>query len=154
MITWLFEKFPPRRLLKFIITGGIALAIDMVLYYMLTRYGHIHYLVSRALSLCVAIVWNFSINRLWTFRAVSGGVMNQASRFLTVIVLTSCLSLALMHVGVSSLHLNDLLVLIVISGFITLFNFTAHSLWSYAEREVSSGDKRNSAEEGILGRSE
>lgn len=133
MISVLLEKFPIRRLTKFVITGGVALVIDMVIYFILTRYGHIHYLLSRTLSLSIAVIWNFSINRIWTFRIVSGDIIGQVSRFLVVISVTSCLNLVLMHIGVSYLHLNDLLVIILISAFITLFNFTAHSFWSYAK---------------------
>lgn len=134
MISWLLDKFPPQRLLRFIVTGGTALAIDMAIYFVLTRYGHLYYLWSRVISLAVAIIWNFTVNRQWTFRAVSGDVMIQVSRFLAVILVTSLANLMLMHVGISYLHLNDLFVLVFVSGFITIFNFTAHSFWSYAEK--------------------
>lgn len=134
MIIGLFKNVPIRRLVKFIITGGIALAIDMTIYFFLTRYGHLHYLLSRVVSLVVAIVWNFSVNRIWTFRAVSEGVIIQAPRFLVVISATSCLNLFLMHVGVAYLYWNDLIVLLLVSALITIFNFTAHSFWSYAQK--------------------
>lgn len=128
----LLQWFPFRKLVKFVITGGIALGVDMTLYYFLTRYGHVYYLLARILSLGVAIVWSFTVNRQWTFRAVEGDARKQAVKFVTVILFTSLLSLGLMHVGVTLLHFHDLVVILAVSVMTTLINFSAHSLWSYA----------------------
>ena len=131
MLLQIVEKMPWQRLARFIITGGAALLIDVVIYFILTRYFDIYYLLSRTFSLGIAIVWNFSVNRHWTFEAASGRVKEQVLKFLVVIGSTSLLSLVLMHIGVSYLHLNDLLVLLVASVITTLINFLAHSFWSY-----------------------
>lgn len=126
------QWFPFRKLVKFVITGGIALGIDVAIYYLLTRYGQVYYLLARALSLGVAIVWSFMVNRQWTFRATEGDARKQAAKFVVVILFTSLLSLGLMHVGVTLLHFHDLVVILVVSVITTLINFSAHSLWSYA----------------------
>jgi len=128
------KKLPWQRFLKFLITGGSALLLDFLIYLALTRLVHLPYLGSRAISLGVAMIWNFSLNRHWTFQAKEGGVATQATRFLIVMTTTSLLSLALMRVGVSFLGFNDILVIIVVAALITLINFSAHYLWSYARR--------------------
>ncbi len=132
MIVLFLKKLPWQRFLKFLITGGMALLIDVTLYFLLTRFGGLYYLLARTLSLGVAIVWSFQLNRHWTFQATEGNVRTQAVKFLVVIISTSLLSLGLMHIGVALLHFYDLLVLFVVSVLITLLNFSAHSLWSYA----------------------
>jgi putative flippase GtrA len=137
MFLHLMERIPLIRLMKFAITGGSALVIDVAIYFVLTRFLSIPYLVSRTVSLTVAIFWNFTLNRYWTFQAVDGNVGRQFSRFLIVIVSTSALNLALMRIGVSYLHLYDLLVIGIISVLIMMINFFAHSLWSYADRGTS-----------------
>lgn len=135
------QKVPWWKLTKFILTGGVALAIDVAIYYALTRYGGIYYLLARTFSLSVAILWNFSINRYWTFQATEGKVSRQALRFILVILSTSLLSLGMMKVGVSILHFHDLSVLLVVSAITTLINFSAHSLWSY--KKENSGPSAN-----------
>lgn len=135
MLNQIVEKIPWQRLVKFIITGGVALLIDVVIYFILTRYFDIYYLLSRAISLGIAIVWNFTVNRFWTFQATSGKIRGQALRFLTVIISTSLLSLGLMHIGVSLLYLDDLFVLLTVAVITTLINFSAHSFWSYARKD-------------------
>lgn len=134
----MFEIFPWHKLAKFLVTGGTALLVDMGIYFICTRYFGFHYLLSRVVSLAVAIVWNYSINRYWTFEAGAGKISRQFPRFLTVITLTSMLNLVLMRIGVEYLKLNDLLVILIVSGLIALINFSAHFLWSYAnERKAS-----------------
>lgn len=133
MFSRFLEWFPFWKLVKFVITGGIALGIDVAIYYLLTRFGDMYYLLARTFSLSVAIVWSFTVNRQWTFRATTGDMRKQAIKFIIVILSTSLLSLGLMHVGVTLLHFHDLFVLLVVAVFTTLINFSAHSLWSYAE---------------------
>lgn len=91
-----------------------------------------YYLLARILSLGVAIIWSFTVNRQWTFRAIEGDACKQVVKFVIVILATSLLSLGLMHVGVTLLHFHDLAVILVVSVITTLINFSAHSLWSYA----------------------
>ncbi len=125
------KKFPWARLIKFAIVGGIAFAIDFAIYLLLTRMLHVPYLLSRCFSIGAAMAWNFSLNRTWTFQAQSGKMSRQAARFTVVMVITSGLNLGLMRLGVSTLHLNDLLVLVAVSLLIMLVNFCAHHFWSY-----------------------
>ncbi len=124
------------RFSKFLAIGGSALLLDISLYYILTRYFSVTYLLSRSISLGVAIFWNFYLNRIWTFAAQKDLVLPQFGRFLVVIGSTSLLNLFCMHVGVSVLGINDLVVILCISVLLTLINFIAHSFWSYAIKQV------------------
>jgi putative flippase GtrA len=127
----MIRKLPWAQLIKFGITGGIAFAIDFAIYFGLTRFAHMPYLLSRTISLGVAMIWNFLANRYWTFRATTGHMGQQAVRFLIVMGITSLLNLWLMHLGVSVLHLHDLVVMVAASLIIMVINFCAHRLWSY-----------------------
>lgn len=135
MLAQLWQRVPWWKLVKFVITGGVALGIDVGIYYILTRFEGLYFLFARTLSLGVAILWSFSINRSWTFRATEGKIRRQAPRFLVVILSTSLLSLGLMKVGVSYFHFHDIAVLFVVAVFTTLLNFSAHYFWSYAEKK-------------------
>lgn len=128
------EQIPWRRLVKFALTGGSALVLDMTIYYSLTRGMGVYYLVARTFSLGIAIVWSFMINRHWTFKATDGKVYQQATRFLIVITITSLLNLAILHIGVAYFHFYDLFVIVFAAALIMLINFSAHSCWSYAKR--------------------
>jgi putative flippase GtrA len=137
----LMNKIPWKRLFRFAMVGGSAFVIDFATYYMLTRVGHVPYLLGRIISISGAMLWNFTLNRNWTFQAKKGGVSQQAPRFLTVMAATSLLNLVLMRIGVSYFHLNDLLVMIGVSLCIMLINFFAHQQWSYAPRSSTTASK-------------
>lgn len=135
MLPMLLYHFPLRRFLKFAITGGSALAIDMAVYILCTRKLGIPYIPSRALSLAVAVVWSFTLNRQWTFRATAGNIRQQAPRFLAVLVCTSIINLALMKFGITVLRLYDIAVILINSVIIVFINFYAHALWSYKKTD-------------------
>ena len=125
------RPLPWGKLIKFGVVGGTALALDFGIYFLLTRFGHLPYLGSRAISIASAFAWNFTLNRYWTFKAHTGDVRRQATRFTITMVCTSLLNLGLMHVGVSILHGPDLLVILIVSALIMGINYLVHSLWSY-----------------------
>lgn len=127
------DKIPWGKLIKFSFVGGTAFALDFAIYFILTRYGHVPYLLSRVISIACAFAWNFLMNRNWTFQARDGAMSRQACRFIIVMGTTSLLNLVLMHIGVSILRLHDLLVIILVSLLIMGVNFFAHSRWSYRE---------------------
>ena len=129
--TRLLARLPWQRLIKYVITGGMAIAIDFAIYYLLTRFLYLPYLASRTASFGVALVWNFTVNRNWTFQAKTGIVSRQATRFLIVMGVTLLLNLVLMRIGVSYLNINDLLVFIFVTGLTAVANFSAHMFWSY-----------------------
>jgi putative flippase GtrA len=130
-----FRQLPFKKFIRFSIIGISALALDVGIYYYLTRFHHVPYLVSRAISLSIAIVWNFSLNRSWTFQATDGSVAKQAPKFLLVILCTSVLSLALLKFGVTVLHIHDLIVIFIVSFLIMVINFSSHLFWSYASEK-------------------
>jgi putative flippase GtrA len=133
-LSFFIQKLPWQRLIKFAITGGSAFVIDFSMYYILTRFGHLHFITSRILSIGAALYWNFTLNRRWTFRAQTGRVTQQAPRFLLVMAATSVLNLGLMRIGVSTLHFHDLTVMVFVSLFIMGINFILHQFWSYRSR--------------------
>lgn len=128
------RRIPWAKLVRFVITGGTALALDLVIYLALTRLAGVPYLLARTISLSAAFGWNFTLNRVWTFRAQGGSAKRQAVRFVIVMTTTSLLQLGLMHVGVAVLHLPDLLVIGAVVVMITLINFFAHQVWTYTKR--------------------
>lgn len=130
------QQLPWQRIIKFGLVGGSALALDFLVYYALTRFGHVPYLAGRAISIACAFSWNFTLNRNWTFQAQAGQVKQQASRFVIIMTLTSFLNLGLMRIGVSVLGWNDLLVIAVVSLLIMGINFFAHQFWSYNVKPV------------------
>lgn len=120
-----------QQAIRFLVVGGVAFIIDGGGYYVLTRFCRIYYIDARIISLSVSLIWNFILNRYWTFNAKSGVVSKQLIRFSIVIILTSALNVLLMKISVGTLHLPDMPVLIAVSAMIAVINFVLHRYWSY-----------------------
>ncbi|MFC1632661.1 GtrA family protein [Patescibacteria group bacterium] len=65
---WLLRHWPSmRQLMKFATVGGITAVIDLGLFFLLRGLG-IHFLVANLISVAIAIIINFILNRRWTFQ--------------------------------------------------------------------------------------
>ena len=57
-----------QAIVMFFIVAGVGLALNALIMLIATEYLHIHYLLAQILSTGVVLLWNFTGNRLWTFR--------------------------------------------------------------------------------------
>jgi len=62
------RKAPARRLVQFAIVSTVGLALNLSLVYMFIEYSHLWHNWANALATILVLFWNFSANRLWTFR--------------------------------------------------------------------------------------
>jgi len=57
-----------QKPIKFLIVGGIGMGINLGFLWIFTEVGHIYYILSSALAIVIATVWNYLCNNYWTFR--------------------------------------------------------------------------------------
>ena len=88
------------RPLRFLIVGGTAAAINIGLLYVLTEYVGIWYLVSEIGAFLAALIFNFFLQRFWTFRSQSDRKTQQASAFIGVNLWNLVLNAALLYIFV------------------------------------------------------
>lgn len=124
------------KFIKFMIVGGSAFVIDVGGYFLLTRFLKFPYLLARFISIIAAFIWNFIINRYWTYQAKDGVLSIQLKRFTITMVCTYSLSLLLMKLAVGVLKLPDISSLIIISMIIAVINYFIHKNWSYASGKM------------------
>ncbi len=68
---WTFgdqEKEHGRQIVQFFIVSAVGLGLSSILLYFFHDIMDLHYLIAKALAILVVLFWNFSANRLWTFR--------------------------------------------------------------------------------------
>lgn len=57
-----------KKFLKFAVVGGIGAGIQLGGTYLFTQKFHLYYMISLLISICIATIWNFTINLNWTFK--------------------------------------------------------------------------------------
>lgn len=64
-----------RTLAKFVAIAAVGFTVNTSLMAVLTRGLNWHYLIAQVLATIIVLFWNFSGNRLWTFREAEEEVM-------------------------------------------------------------------------------
>ena len=65
--TFQSDKRHAEALTKFLIVATIGAGINGAIMYFGVEHTNIHYLLVQILSTCVVLLWNFIVNKLWTF---------------------------------------------------------------------------------------
>ena len=121
------------QLVRFCMVGASGYVVNLGVYSTLVR-GGLPYLAAAVGSFALAVVNNYTWNRLWTFRRQRGGVYGQGVRFLVVSLCTLGANLLILHglvdAGVGRVPAQAVAIILV-----TPFNFLGSKLWAFARRE-------------------
>ena len=91
------------RLARFFIVGGSAALLNLFVIYLCTSVFGLWYLASSVISFTVALVYNFSLQKLWTFDAAGSGYTRQFSLFASVSAMNLLFNTILMYTFVDLL---------------------------------------------------
>lgn len=87
------------RVLRFIISGGLAAVVNILMLYILTEYAGIWYVISAGLSFIAAFGVSFVLQKYWAFRnRRMQGTQTQMAFHLTTALLNLCLNVVLIYV--------------------------------------------------------
>jgi putative flippase GtrA len=119
-----------EQLAKFCVVGASGYIVNLGVYASLLKGADLHYAPAATCSFLVAATSNYTLNRLWTFRAQRGRVHIQGARFLvvsTVVYLANLgLLTALVGAGVGKIVAQAIAIVLV-----TPLNFVGNKLWSF-----------------------
>lgn len=114
-----------RQIIKFGIVGATNIALDVVIYYFLTRHLHLYYLIAASISFVIVMTWSFNLNKRWTFKGqkVIKKVGVQYIEFLLINAFVMALNAGILFLLVDFGHIYDLISKIVASMVVGLVNF-------------------------------
>jgi dolichol-phosphate mannosyltransferase len=118
------------ELTRFCLVGASGYVVNLTIYELLIC-ARLHYLLAAAGSFAVAVVNNYSWNRLWTFRSRRGNVYDQGLRFLVVSLCSLGANLAVLHALVD-LHADKLGAQAMAIVLVTPLNFLGSKFWAFA----------------------
>lgn len=116
-----------NQLLKFIVSGCIAVAVDFGVYYLLNNYtGHN---ISKGISFLTGSLVAYLLNKFWTFDAkeFSG---TQLFRFFFLYASTLVINV-LVNKGVLNLFNSVLFGFLCATGASTILNFLGQKFWVF-----------------------
>jgi putative flippase GtrA len=121
------------QLIQFGVVGITGFAINTIVYYFLLRRVGLHYLPSSFIAFCVAVLNNFTWNRLWTFRHKrdSSHAAFQAARFLVVSTAAYLCNALLLTVFVEQFSMNKVVAQLIAVTIVMPVSFLGNKLWSF-----------------------
>jgi putative flippase GtrA len=123
-----------QQFIKFILVGGVSTLIDFSLYIFLTRlflFWQNHYLWANFLSMFVASLFNFLLNKEWTFPSNGKKVWRQYLDF--YVTMFFCLLFYQAFFGFISLSLGwyDIVAKSLSAFLVMLIRFHLHKFWVF-----------------------
>ena len=113
------ELFRKIKFTLFSISAGV---IQFAVFTILTKFTNFSYWVCYLTALIASIVWNFTLNRKYTFRSASNISIAMFKVFLFYLVFTP-ISTILGHYLVETVHINEFIV--------TILNMLANFILEY-----------------------
>ncbi|MCD4693828.1 GtrA family protein [bacterium] len=117
-----------KKIIKFLIAGGMATIVDLSILFFLTDVLDFWYLVSAAISYSTAFIVSFSLQKFWTFREDSvDGIKKQFYYYFSMTVCTMFLNLFFLFVLVDFFKVYYILAQLVIGVFLASGRFVINN---------------------------
>mgnify|MGYP001028555392 CR=1 FL=1 len=123
--------------LRYAIVGVLGTAVDLGVLYILTEWSgidpqtHSLFPVFVAIAFFAAVINNYVLNRVWTFKSQDGNVSAQFFRFLVVSTGGFFLTQILMWFMVSICGVWYLLAKAITSMTVLIWNFGLNKMWTF-----------------------
>jgi putative flippase GtrA len=113
-----------HRVLKYLISGSIATAVDLGLLYVLTDWLGVWYLASAVIAFLIAFVVSFTLQKFWTFDDDRTHVLvQQAGLYFAIVCGNLCINTVGMFLLVQKFHIWYLLSEVIMLGLIACMSF-------------------------------
>jgi putative flippase GtrA len=122
-----------RQAFRFVVVGGASYVLNLTLYGLGLAAG-LHYLTAATVAFLFGFVFNFVMNRLWTFDAGGGSARGQLMRFSCVAAVMVGLDLILLRIVVGELDAPKILAQAVIILLLAPLSFLGNRLWAFGGR--------------------
>ncbi len=123
---WTFRQ----QFVRYAIVGCSSFIIDYGLFYILYTFFGWWYLAATALSQIIAISYNFTLNKQWSFSA-QGNTHKQIARYMILQTWNYLISIGVLFLLVHYVSLDPRIAKIVVVGIVVTWNFLAYKFFVY-----------------------
>jgi len=130
---FIFKHTIVRQAIKFCLVGGTSAVINFVLLYLLTEKLGWWYVYSAAVGFVLSAVFNFTSNKLWTFRNPERGrqVVSQLAKYGLVMGLGLFINTSIIYGLTESAGFDYRLSWVFATGVVTVWNFMFNRFWTF-----------------------
>ena len=118
------------QFLRYLVVGFSGLFIDIGTLYILSRIFGINPTIAVIINQAIVLVYNFTLNRLWTFGG-GGMARKQLVRYGTLVAFNYTFSVFVMYMLNQKFGFDEILVRLGTIAFMVLWNFILYKKWVY-----------------------
>lgn len=124
----------PARFASFVLVGGVCLAANTLVLWLLTSVLGVHYLVSTVIAFFAITPLGFLLNKVLTFRTRREYAPIELPRYFTAMAASLAANLGLMYVLVTLLGVWYLAASLLVAVTLVVVNFLTSDRWSFRVR--------------------
>lgn len=134
------DSYPSlMRIVRFIVSGGTATAVNLSTLFLLTHFLNLWYLVSSAIAFILAFFVSFTMQKLWTFGDSSRvHLHSQAITYFFIILVGLAINTTLLYVLVEYARFHYLAAQLVSGVFIAIMNYFSYKRLVFYDRAEKS----------------
>jgi len=127
--------------IRYCVVGITGTIIDVGIYTILTRVAHLYYIYATCISVFIAIINNFLLNKYWTFKKGKSGKFGiEYIKFFIVSVANYLLHIGIMYSIVEFTKLDiifgayeDYIAKFIAIVIITISNYIGNKYWTFKD---------------------
>lgn len=118
------------QIFKFVIVGGLSFVIDMMVYFIFTRYFHMMEMLATIGSFSISVVFNYLLSMRFVFIAKDDlKKHHEFMIFVSLSVLGAALNWLLFYLMFYVIHIDDLYTKVIVAGVVMVFNFITRKIF-------------------------
>jgi len=133
----LFVRFLSSSFVKYALVGVVGLVVDMGLFYVFHEMLNINYILSNIMSSSLAVVNNFILNSIFTFK-VKDKLLYRFISFFSIALAGMALSSAMLVLLIDGMHLNSMVAKAISVFVVALIQYYVNKKLTFSERNIFS----------------
>ena len=127
-----------KQFIKFCVVGSLAALINFGFYLSLTELG-LWYVLSSVVGFIVSAIFNFIVNKFWTFENSDSGsdAVVQLVKFFIVMISGLLIHTILLYLITDWVNIDYRISWVIATGLVTLWNYTFNRLWTFRVTNIS-----------------
>ena len=119
------------QLIRFVATGFLGLIIDFSITWLFKDYFHINKYLANGLGFSFAVVNNYGINKIWTFKDKEKAIAKQFLKFLLISIIGLFLNTLFLYIILQKMNLSFYISKFLVVILVFIWNYTLNSVITF-----------------------
>lgn len=131
----IYDKYKEGILYLFF--GALSTFMNIIVYALLANVLKINYMISNIIAWVLSVIFAYLTNKLYVFESKTKGkkeLLKEITSFFIARVLSLLLDVAVMYIGISVLHFNDIFIKVLSNVFVIIANYFMSKIFIFRNK--------------------